>query len=233
MFSENPTWFRGCNRIETAKIFEQGRTLVKILSGILLSMLALAPLRAQPMARLLNDIPAARESLLRIVSPRFYRTLLISPVEGWIMVRGELSAGTRMHGARVVHSELGGAYDKLALDLANNLVVIGYPHVELGDPTPAILLHVLIYKIKDGRLAVSFAHFDTPGGSQMRYYGCAWMAVEKPNHLWETIEPKILQRNEPRGPRTYALSVESPVARSRLPRAVGYSYFHGTGIRPR
>src|SRR3954451_24063310 len=117
--------------------------LVKILLGILLSVLALAPLQAQPKARLLNDIPAARESLLRIVSPRFYRTLLVSPVEGWIMVRGQLSAGTRMYGARVVHSELGGAYDKLALDLANNLVVIGYPHVELGDPTPSILLHVL------------------------------------------------------------------------------------------
>jgi hypothetical protein len=55
----------------------------------------------------------------------------------------------------------------------------------------------------------------------MRYYGCAWMAVEKPNHLWETIDPRNLQPNEPRGPRTYALSVESAIARSRLPRAVG------------
>jgi len=138
-----------------------------------------------------------------------------------------------MYGATVIHSELGGAYDKLALDLANNLQVIGYPHVELGDITPTILLHVLFYQIKDGRLAISFAHFDTAGGSQMRYYGCAWMAVEKPNHLWETIEPKNLQPNEPRGPRTYALSVESPIARSRLPRAVGASYSNGTGIRPR
>jgi hypothetical protein len=206
---------------------------VKTLSGILFSVLALAPLQAQTKARALKDIPAARESLLRIVSPRFYRTLLVSPVEGWIIVRGQLAAGTRMYGARVIHSELGGAYDKLALDLANNLVVIGYPHVELGDPTPSILLHVLTYKIKDGRLALSFAHFDTPGGTQMRYYGCAWMAVEKPNHLWEPIEPKILQRNEPRGPRTYALSVESPVARQRLPRAIGVPGSHGTFLPAR
>lgn len=194
---------------------------MKVLLIILFSALALTPLRAQNSPRVLSDIPGARESLLRIVSPRFYRTLLISPVEGWIVVRGQLSAGTRMFGARVIRSELGGAYDKLALDLANNLVVIGYPHVELGDITPTILLHVLIYQIKDGRLAVSFAHFDTAGGSQMRYYGCAWMAVEKPNHLWETIEPKNLQPNEPRGPRTYALAVESPIARARLPRAIG------------
>ena len=206
---------------------------MKILSAILFSVAALAPLQAQTKARVLNDIPAARESLLRMVSPRFYRTLLVSPVEGWIVVRGQLTAGTRMYGGRVIHSELGGVYDKLALDLANNLVVIGYPHLELGDPNPSILLHVLIYNIKDGRLAISFAHFDTPGGTQMRYYGCAWMAVEKPNHLWETIEPKILQRNEPRGPRTYALAVESPIARQRIPRAIGEPGFHGTFLRAR
>ena len=190
-------------------------------------------LAAAPAHRVLADIPGAKESLLRIVNPRFYRTLLISPVEGWIVVRGQLSAGTHIYGARIIHSELGGAYDKLALDLANNLVVIGYPHVELGDISPTLLLHVLIYNIKDGRLAVSFAHFDTAGGSQMRYYGCAWMAVEKPNHLWETIDPRNLQPNEPRGPRTYALSVESPIARSRLPRAVGSPYSFGTGVRAR
>jgi hypothetical protein len=207
---------------------------MKALLAILLSgLFGLASAKAQAPKRVLADIPGAPESLLRTVSPKFYRTLLISPVEGWIVVRGQLSAGTRMFGARVIHSELGGAYDKLALDLANNLVVIGYPHVELGDVAPTILLHVLIYRIKDGRLAVSFAHFDTAGGSQMRYYGCAWMAVEKPNHLWETIDPRNLQPNEPRGPRTYALAVESPVARSRLPRAVGARYSHGTGLRPR
>ena len=183
--------------------------------------------------RFLSDIPGAPESLLRTVSPKFYRTLLISPVEGWVVVRGQLAAGTHVFGARVIHSELGGAYDRLALDLANNLQVIGYPHVELGELTPTILVHVLIYQIKDAKLALSFAHFDTAGGSQMRYYGCAWMAVQKPNHLWETIDPQNLQPNEPRGPRTYTLAVESPIARSRLPRALGARYSHGTGTRAR
>lgn len=204
-----------------------------VLAVPLLALFVLAPLKAQTSVRVLSDIPAARESLLRIVSPHFYKTLLISPVEGWIVVRGQLFTGTRMSGARLIHSELGGAYDKLALDLANNLVVIGYPHVELHEMAPTILLHVLLYKIKGGRLAISFAHFDTSGGSQMRYYGCAWMAVEKPNHLWETIEPKILQPHEPRGPRTYALSVESPIARQRLPRAIGVLSAPGNAFRAR
>jgi hypothetical protein len=229
MFGENPTRPSGCNRSGS----EKATTLMKPFAILFAATVAFAPAKAQTPHRVLSDIPGARESLLRIVSQRFYQTLLISPVEGWIVVRGQLSAGTRMYGANIIHSELGGAYDQLALDLANNLHVIGYPHVELGDIAPTILLHVLFYKIKDGRLAISFAHFDSAGGSQMRYYGCAWMAVEKANHLWEPIEPKILQPGEPRGPRTYALSVESPIARSRLPRAVATRYLHGTGTRPR
>ena len=199
---------------------------------VFLVLIATSPATA-PAQRFLADIPGAHESLLRTVSPKFYKTLLISPVEGWVVARGQLASGTRVFGARIIHSELDGAYDELALDLAKNLHVIGYPHVELGDLTPTILIHVLIYQIKDAKLALSFAHFDTAGGSQMRYYGCAWMAVQKPNHLWETIDPRNLQPNEPRGPRTYTLAVESPIARSRLPRAIGEPLFHGFGIRAR
>ena len=137
---------------------------------------------AAPGRRTLKDIPGAKESLLRIVSPRFYQSLLISPVEGWIVVRGQL-AGNRVFGTKVVHSELNGAYDQLAVDLANNLQVLGFPRVETLEAIPPILVHVIIYQIADGKLALSFAHFDGAGGSQMRYYGAAWMAVEKPNHL--------------------------------------------------
>jgi hypothetical protein len=188
---------------------------------VLLVLLAGNNFAATAAQRTLKDIPGARESLLRIVSRKFYQSLLISPVEGWIVVRGQL-AGTRVFGARVVHSELNGAYDKLAMDLANNLQILGFPRVELDEPTPSVLLHVLIYQIADGTLALSFAHFDGAGGSQMRYYGAAWMAVEKPNHLWVTIEPQRLAPHEQRGPRMYTLAVESAPARANLPRAVGY-----------
>lgn len=172
--------------------------------------------------RTLGDIPGARESLSRMVSPKFYRSLQISPIQGWVVVRGQVAAG-RVSGAKVIHSELGGAYDQLALDLAHNLNVIGFARRENLGPTPPILLHVLIYEIADARLAISFAHLDGPGGSQMRYYGAAWMAVQKPNHLWETIEPPSLAPGEKRGPRTYTLAMENAEAKTNLPRAVGYT----------
>src|SRR3954463_7212503 len=80
-------------------------------------------------ARSLNDIPAAKESLLRIVSPKFYRSLLISPVEGWIVVRGDLM-NDHLAGTRIIRSELGGVYDHLALDLANNLQIVDYTRTD-------------------------------------------------------------------------------------------------------
>jgi hypothetical protein len=154
------------------------------------------------------------------VSRKFYQSLLISPVRGWIVVRGHLVNG-RLSGSRIAHSELEGAYDQVALDLANNLLVVGFERREMTGAAPPVLLHLLIYNIADGQLAISFAHLETPGGTQMRNYGSAWMAVEKRNHLWETIDPVSLAPYEKRGPRAYTIAIENPEAKTKLPRAVG------------
>jgi hypothetical protein len=177
--------------------------------------------------RSLNDIPTARETLFRTVSPKFYKTLLISPVRGWVAVRGQLS-GTRVYNPRVIHSEMNGEYDPLAVELANNLHLEG--NSNFGSLTSRnVLVHLLIYEIADGRLAVSFANFEDAEGSQWRYYGAAWMSVEKANHLWVTINPRNLTRTEARGPRTYTFGVEAPTPpRNPLPRAIGNKFLPGT-----
>jgi len=157
-------------------------------------------------ARSINDIPAAKESLLRIVSPKFYHSLLISPVEGWIVVRGDL-LNDHLTGTKIVRSELGGAYDRLALDLANNLQIVDYTRTDMSGAPRTVLVHLLIYKIADGTMAISFAHFDQGGGNQLRYSGAAWMAARK-GDKWVTIEPRQLTPHERRGPRMYTLAVE-------------------------
>ena len=178
------------------------------LAAVLLFFLSRQFVAAAP-ARNLNAIPGARESLLRMVGPKFYRSLLISPVEGWIVVRGNL-VDNHLQGAKVVHSELNGVYDRLALELAKNLVVLDYTSLPTAIHPRRVLVYLLIYQIADARLAVSFAHFDDVGSTQLRYSGAAWMAVQKPNSPWVTIEPKRLEPRERRGPRTYSVAVESP-----------------------
>jgi len=154
----------------------------------------------------INDIPAAKEALLRIVSPKFYQSLTVSPIEGWVVVRGEL-VNDHLSALRVVRSEAGGTYEKLALELAKNLEVVDLTRVDRSNSRRSVLLHLLVYRIADGTMAISFAHFDEAGGNQLRYSGAAWMAVRKGDR-WNTIEPRQLAPNERRGPRTFTLAVE-------------------------
>jgi hypothetical protein len=132
----------------------------------------------------LKVIPA--RVLQRSVSPKFYKSLLISPVEGWVTVRAQL-AGTRLSGLRVTKSDLNGAYDSLALKLAGDVRLSGRFSID-RTTSPSVLLHLLIYQIADGTMALSFAHFDEPGGDQLAYYGCARLAVLKQDGKWTDIK---------------------------------------------
>src|SRR4051812_8959776 len=177
----------------------KGRVFLAFVSSLLLI--------AQPgQARSINDIPAAKEALLRIVSPKFYRSLLISPLQSWVVVRGSL-LNDHLSGTRVIRSDMGGEYDQLALELANNLQIVDYTRTDRSGNNRTVSVHLLIYQIADGTMAMSFAHFDEAGGNQLRYSGAAWMAVLK-GDKWVTIEPRQLTPHERRGPRTYTLAVE-------------------------
>ncbi|HEV2805514.1 MAG TPA: hypothetical protein VGW57_11360 [Chthoniobacterales bacterium] len=131
--------------------------------------------------------------LERSISRKFYKSLLISPVEGWISLRGQVS-GTRLAGLRVVKSDLGGAYDAIALKLASEVRLAKNFSTDRPNIPPPVLFHLLIYRIADGTMALSFAHFDEPGGDQMAYYGCAKLMVHKKDGTWVEIEgPEGLQ----------------------------------------
>lgn len=137
----------------------------------------------------LNVIPA--RVLERAVNPRFFNSLVVSPIEGWITVRANLS-GTRLSGARIIHSELNGLYDPLALRLAKEAVIAGNYSIERPYVTSSVLLHVLVYRIADGTMVLSFAHFDQPGGEQMQYYGCARLLTLKADKWSEIKGPDSL-----------------------------------------
>lgn len=138
--------------------------------------------------RTLTDLKVIPTRVLqRAISPKFYKSLLVSPVEGWIVVRGNL-AGTRLSGLKMTRSDLGGAYDAKALQLASEVRFAGNYTLDRPNTPPSVLLHLLIYKIADGTMALSFAHFDEPGGDQMEYYGCARLAVLKSDGKWTEIK---------------------------------------------
>jgi hypothetical protein len=89
---------------------------------------------------------------------------------------------------RVVHSELNGAYDSLALERAEALTISGYSALDKLNPTANVLVHLLIYQIADGTMALSFAQVDESGGDQQEYFGCAVLAVKKSDGKWTEIK---------------------------------------------
>jgi hypothetical protein len=145
-------------------------------------------------SRTLQDINIIPTRVLqRSVSPKFYKSLLISPIKGWIVVRANLW-GTRLSGMRVIHSELDGAYDNLALKLANEARIAGYYSIERPSFGGSVLVHLLIYQIADGTMALCFPQFDEPGGDQMQYWGCARLAILKSDGKWTEIKgPESLE----------------------------------------
>lgn len=125
--------------------------------------------------------------LQRSISPKFYKSLRVSPIQGWVVVRANI-VNTRLSGPRIIHSELNGAYDELALKLAKDALIAGYFGVERPGTGGSVLLHLLIYQIADGTMVLSFPTFDEPGGNQMQYWGCARLLVLKNDGKWTEIE---------------------------------------------
>jgi len=142
--------------------------------------------------RRLGDLVVIPKRVLeRTVNPRFFNSLVISPVEGWIVVRANLS-GTKLTGARIIRSELGGLYDPLALELAKEATIAGNYAIERPSLTSSVLLHLLVYKIADGTMVLSFTHFDHPGGDQMQYWGSSRLLTLKANKWTEIMGPASL-----------------------------------------
>src|SRR2546423_10535366 len=114
-------------------------------------------------------------------------------VEGWTPAGGQVS-GPRLAGMRVTKSDLGGAYDAVALKLASEVRLAGNFTTDRPYIMPSVLFHLLIYQIADGTMALSFAHFDEPGVDQLAYYGCAKLMFRKSDNSWVEIEgPEGLQ----------------------------------------
>ncbi|MEY2551567.1 MAG: hypothetical protein QOG12_1711, partial [Verrucomicrobiota bacterium] len=132
-------------------------------------------------------------ALQRSISPKFYKSLVISPIQGWVIV-GANVAGARLSGMRVVHSELNGRFDALALQWAKEFQIAGHYSIDRPHFGGAVLVHLLIYQISDGTMALGFPQFTEPGGDQMEYFGCSRLAVLKKDGQWVEIKgPETLQ----------------------------------------
>jgi hypothetical protein len=171
------------------------KTPLFLFAGLVLLALIPSANAAPPRpARTITDLNIiSTQALQRSISPKFYKSLLISPIQGWVTVGGNLS-GTHLSGVKVFHSELDGRFDSLALRLAKEIEIAGYYSIDRPHFGGPILVHLLIYQIADGTMVLSFPQFTEPGGDQMQYFGCARLAVLKKDGQWVEIKgPESLE----------------------------------------
>ena len=160
-------------------------TLLAVLA-LVTTAVAAAPKRAT--GRTIEQIDVIPTRVLkRAISPKFFESLRISPIGGHIVVRAQL-VGTKLFAARVVQSDLGGAFDDLALERANEIRVWRHYKLDSQNPMTPVLLHLMIYKIADGTMALSFVNLDAPGDNQLDYFGSAKLAVLKYDGRWTEIK---------------------------------------------
>ena len=145
--------------------------------------------------RTFKNLPSfPRESLRNGVSTKFYRSLEISPVQAWVVVRAPL-VDSRAVGAKVIRSDANGAYDKMAVELANELGRFsGLDYTESRIALSHVDVHLLVYKIADGTMVVAFWHIDDARYAGYRQLTSAYIGVLKNDGKWVVIEPPKRRR---------------------------------------
>lgn len=133
---------------------------------LLLSVLFTANAAAAEV-RTMASLPGLPVAGLRTYLPNeAYQRLINAPVKAWIMVRGQIIQN-KVFGARVVHSEGNGVYDKVSVQMANGMELYSF---ETGSRLPAsVIVHVLIYQLPKGEHAFCLAQNDSVGDANLIY----------------------------------------------------------------
>lgn len=136
--------------------------------------------------RTIQNIPNFPLQALRSgVGQKLYSSLAISPVSAWVMARASVVNGHTM-GAQIVHSEGNGVYDKALLAMANDYTVTGGNTTESRLQKDTLNVHLLIYEIKDGKMAVCFSHNDDARYNGVGQIAMAWVGILQ-GGKWVTI----------------------------------------------
>jgi hypothetical protein len=155
-----------------------------------LSSFAAPPPRVPANARTIKNLPGFPIAHLKLsLSPRLYRSLVISPVTAWVVTTAPNMKGAE---AKILRSDAGGAFDKLAQEFAKGWASVGYDTTESRTQRPTLSVHLLVYRIADGLMAVNFAYND-----QAFYHGRqhseVWVGVYKDGQWTRVGGTKIIR----------------------------------------
>ena len=160
-----------------------GASLVVMLTAAPSVVAAAPPRSGKTIKDLSNTIPL--ELFQRTVGAKFYQSLLASPLDDWSVVRAQM-AGRRLVRPRVIRPAANPAYNTLALKYAGGTTLVADESKGVRQSDSA-LLHLLIYKIADGVMAVSFAHPEAAADQHRTNAGHIRLLVKTNEGPWTEI----------------------------------------------
>ncbi len=179
---------------------------MKFVSLAILSLLLPAQLFAAPAPakqrtikvlvhpRTIQNLPNFPLSTLKTsLSPKLYNSLSVSNVDAWIVATVPPYGGE----PKITHSEAGGVFDKIALAWAKGWGDVGYNTTESRTHSPSVTVHLLIYKIADGIMAVNFSNNDDAFFAGRQYsdvyvgvwQGGKWTRIGGTKVIRESVNP--------------------------------------------
>ena len=126
------------------------------------------------------------------LSPKLYKSLSVSNVDAWIVVHLPPRGGE----PKVIHSEAGGVFDKMALTMAPSWRSFGADTTESRLKSPSLKVHLLVYKIVDGLMAVNFAANDEAHFAG-RAYSDVWVGLWKDGKWTRIGGTKVVRETRP------------------------------------
>lgn len=174
------------------------RAFLGVLSLVVLGLAAPTAVAAHARGKTITSLSGAipLEIFQRSVPAKFYRSLLVSPLDDWSIVRAQLRG--RLSGARVIRAAANPAYDALALKYASELPLVANDPGGRAGQSDSAIMHLLVYKIADGVMAVSFAYPESPPGPQTRTIGTVRVSVRTKEGRWTEITPAETQEDRRR-----------------------------------
>jgi hypothetical protein len=181
---------------------------MKILAAAALSLFLPLALHAKPASapakpgtvrvlvnpRTIQNLPDFPLSALKVsLSPKLYKSLCLSNVDAWIVVLAPPFGAE----PKIIHSEGGGVFDKMALSMAKAWSPIGFDTTESRlKQSPSLKVHLLIYKIADGLMAVNFSNNDEAFHAGIQHSD-VWVGVWK-DGKWTRVGGTRVIRETPK-----------------------------------
>jgi hypothetical protein len=141
--------------------------------------------------RTFHNLPNFPVSTLKVsLSPKLYQSLSISDLTAWIVAQVPPHGGE----PKIIHSEAGGEFDAMALSMAKGWSATGYDTTESRVHAPSLDVHLLIYKIADGIMAVNFSHNDEAFHAGIQHSD-VWVGVCKDGKWTRVGGTKVIQQS--------------------------------------